>query len=155
QGQTPRYGQGGYAAAGGPARIGGPQAFSSPFGIISPAQGYALEARRHMYEFGTKSEHFGAIALASNHNAQRNPNAVMNGWPITMEDHQNSRMIVDPYHLYDCCLESDGAAALVVTSADRARSTHPRPAYIAGAAQGMGAYCIPDRHNRSARGWTS
>ena len=117
--------------------IGGPQAFTAPFGLFSPAQGYALDARRHMYEFGTTSAQFGAVAVAAYANAQRNPRAVMYGRPLTMEEHQASRIIADPYRLFDCCQESDGACAVVVTSTERAAALrHPRVLITAGA-QGM------------------
>ena len=84
-----------------------------------------------------KSEHFGAVAVALRRHASRNPNAMMRT-PITLEDHQKSRMIADPLHLFDCCLESDGACAVIVTSADRARDFAQPPVWIMGASQGSG-----------------
>jgi acetyl-CoA acetyltransferase len=141
QGQHLRYGQAraGYGAHAGAvqATIGGSQAFTAPFGLMSPAQHYALDARRHMHLYGTTSEQFGLVAVNSYANAQRNPRAVMHGRPLTLEQHQASRMIADPYRLYDCCLESDGACAVVVVSAEQARDAPHPPALIAGAAQGM------------------
>lgn len=135
--------------------IGGPQAFTAPFGLFSPAQMYALDARRHMHEFGTTSEHFGAVAVASYANAQRNPRAVMHGRPLTLEQHQASRMIADPYRLYDCCQESDGACAVVVTSSERAAGLrHPRVLVTAGA-QGMVHGDGIERQSRPASLWTS
>ena len=133
QGQFGRFGQ-----ARGPALAVGGQAFVAPFGLLTPAQTFALQARRHMAEYGTKSEHFGMISLASYKHAQNNPRAVMHGRPITLNDHQNSRMIADPYHLYDCCQENDGACAIVVTSAENARDLKQKPVYIMGASQGSG-----------------
>ena len=133
QGQFGRFGQSGAAS-----RAGGAAAFSAPFGILSPGQTLAMQAQRHMHEFGTTSEQFGAIAVASYKHAQNNPRAVRYGRPITLEDHQNSRMIADPYHLFDCCQENDGACAVVVVSAERARSLKQKPVYVAGAAMGNG-----------------
>jgi len=132
---TPRYGQ---AAV----RKGAPGAngYQEPFGLFSPAQMVALAARRHMHLYGTKSEHFGAIAVACRTHALNNPNAVMRGRPITIEDHQNSRMIADPLHLLDCCLETDGGAAVVITSAARAKDLKHKPAYIMGGAFGAGEW---------------
>jgi acetyl-CoA acetyltransferase len=135
--------------------IGGPQAFTAPFGLFSPAQMYALDARRHMHEFGTTSAQFGAVAVASYANAQRNPRAVMYGRPLTLEQHQESRMIADPYRLYDCCLESDGACAVVVTSTERAADLRHRRALVTAAAQGMVRGDGNERQSRSASLWTS
>ncbi len=134
---TPRYGQ-----ASGKKTATGPSAYQEPFGLFSPAQMVALAARRHMHLYGTKSEHFGAIAVACRTHAQNNPNAVMRGRPITIEDHQSSRMIADPLHLLDCCLETDGGAAVVITSAERARDLKHKPAYIMGGAFGAGGWNI-------------
>jgi acetyl-CoA acetyltransferase len=131
--------------------IGGAQQFTMPFGLMSPAQMYALDARRHMHEFGTTSEHFGRIAVACYAAAQRNPRAVMRGRPLTLEAHQASRMIADPYRLFDCCQESDGACALVVTSRERAA----HPVLISAAAEGMAAGDGNERHRRPESLWTS
>jgi acetyl-CoA acetyltransferase len=111
--------------------------FAGPFGMFTAAQMYALAARRHMSLYGTTSAQLGRIAVASYDNAQRNPRAVMHGRPITLADHQASRMIADPYRLYDCCQESDGACALVMTRVERARSCPHDVVSIAGAAHGM------------------
>lgn len=132
---TPRYGQA--AVRKGTPGAGG---YLEPFGLFSPAQMVALAARRHMHLYGTKSEHFGAIAVACRTHALNNPNAVMRGRPITIEDHQNSRMIADPLHLLDCCLETDGGAAVVITTAEQAKDLKHRPAYIMGGAFGAGEW---------------
>lgn len=128
------------AASDGP--VGGSIAFQSPFGVLSLVQVYAMQARRHMHDFGTTSSQFGAVAVAAYKHAQRNPRAVMYGRPMTLEDHQKSRMIADPYRLFDCCLETDGACAVLVASAERARSLRQPPVYIMGAAQGGGQSAI-------------
>ena len=111
--------------------------FAGPFGMFTAAHMYALAASRHMALYGTTSAHFGRVAVASYDNAQRNPRAVMHGRPITLEDHQASRMIADPYRLYDCCQESDGACAVVVTRTERAREGPHPLVCIAGAAHQM------------------
>ncbi|HEY7269046.1 MAG TPA: acetyl-CoA acetyltransferase [Dehalococcoidia bacterium] len=134
QGEFGRFGQ---ARGGGAQRFTGAQAFTAPYGYMTPAQTLAaMQAQRHMYEFGTKREHFGAIALASYKHANRNPRAVMYERKLSMDDYLNSRWICEPLCLYDCCLETDGAAAVVITSAERARDLPNKPAYLLAAAQG-------------------
>ena len=121
----------------GPMRLGGATAFSAPYGLMSAPQLLgAIKGRRHMAMYGTKSEDFGRIAVQCYRAANRNPRAVMHGRPITLEDHQNSRMIADPLHLYDCCQENDGAAAVLITTPDRARDLKQPPVYVMGAASG-------------------
>jgi len=107
--------------------------FFSTQGITSPAQYYALLARRHMHEYGTTAEQFGAVALQFREHAGRNPRAMMHGRPLTMDDYLDAPPIVDPFALLDCCLETDGAAACIVTSMDRARDCRPPPVGILGA----------------------
>ena len=106
------------------------------FGLFTPAGFVAMAARRYMHEYGATSEDFGRISVASRKHAANNPNAFFYGKPITLEEHQASRWIVEPLHLLDCCQESDGGVAVVVTSAERARDLPQKPAYITGAAQG-------------------
>ena len=108
-----------------------------PFGLVTPAQEMALIYRRHMHEYGTTTEHFGHVAVAQRAHAARNPHAVMRD-PITLQDHQRSRWIAEPLRLLDCCLETDGACAVVVTSAERARDAPQRPAYVLAGAQAEG-----------------
>jgi len=105
-----------------------------PYGLTAPPQWYALLARRHMHEFGTTQAQLGAIAVTMRKHAQRNPNAVMCGKTLTLEQYLASPVIADPYRLFDCCLETDGAAAVVVTSAERARDLQQTPVRILGAA---------------------
>jgi acetyl-CoA acetyltransferase len=95
-------------------------------------------ARRYMHEFGATSEDFGRVSVADRRHAATNPAAFFYGQPITLEDHQASRWIVEPLHLLDCCQESDGGQALVITSAERARDLPQPPALIRAAAQGSG-----------------
>ena len=101
-----------------------------PMGLGTPAATVAMQARRYMHEYGATCEDFGRVAVADRRHAATNPDAWFYERPITLEDHQASRMIVDPLHLLDCCQESDGAVALVVT-AERARDLPQPPAVIA------------------------
>ena len=95
---------------------------------------YALAARRHMHLYGTTSEQFGAIAVSQRNWALMNPRAQMRK-PMTLEDHQSSRMVVDPFHLFDCCLVSNGAVAVIMTTADRASHLRQPPVYVKAATQ--------------------
>jgi len=133
QGQFGRFGQGPQAST-----LTGDLALSVPYGQMSPAQWYAPKAMRFMYEHGIGQEALRAIALASYHHAQSNPRAVMYGRPLTEEAYDHSRWITEPFHLYDCCMENDGAAALILVSAERAKAFSQAPAYVLGAAIGAG-----------------
>ena len=108
-----------------------------PQGLTVPPQWYALMARRHMHEYGTTHEQLGAVALAMRRHAQLNPAALMHGKPLTMADYLASPMLADPYRVNDCCLETDGAAACIVTTVERARDLGKAPVYIMGAAAGQ------------------
>ncbi len=110
----------------------------SPFGLLTPAQWVAMFARRYMHEYGATSEDFGAIAVADRKHAATNPSAWFYEQPITLEDHQSSRWIVEPLHLLDCCQESDGAQAMVVTTPERARDLAQPTVIVNNAAQGAG-----------------
>jgi len=101
------------------------------FGAGAAPIQYALAARRHMHEYGTSSRQFGAVAVACRRHAGMNPTAQMRQ-PITIEDHQNSPLIADPFRLLDCSLISDGAAALIVTRADRTGDCRQPPVYLMG-----------------------
>jgi acetyl-CoA acetyltransferase len=129
--------QGGRPWAKTPAALTDLYQYHVPFGLVTPAQEMAMIYRRHMHEFGTTSEHFGMIAVAERAHATRNPHAVMRE-PITLADHQASRPIAEPLRLLDCCLETDGACAAIVTSAERARDCRQPPAYILAGAQAEG-----------------
>ncbi|GAA2137735.1 lipid-transfer protein [Actinomadura napierensis] len=109
-----------------------------PFGFATPAAWVAMQARRYMHDYGATSEDFGRVAVAMRRHAAANPAAWFHGRPITLEEHQSSRWIVDPLHLLDCCQESDGGVAVLVTSVERARDLPQPPAVIAAAAQGTG-----------------
>jgi len=131
QGQFQRFGSAPPAAT-----VSGEQALTFPYGLMSPAQRFAMKVMRFMHDHGIGPEAQRAIALASYHHAQANPRAVMHGRPLTPEAYDASRWIVEPFRLFDCCLENDGAAALVLVSAERARDLRRTPAYLLGVAQG-------------------
>jgi acetyl-CoA acetyltransferase len=133
-----RFGQFSLAAATQVNTNGLDNAWTYPMGLGTPAATVAMQARRYMHEYAATSEDFGRVAVADRRHAANNPNAFFFGKPITLADHQASRMIVDPLHLLDCCQESDGAVALVVVSAERAKDLAQRPALVAAAAQGSG-----------------
>jgi acetyl-CoA acetyltransferase len=109
--------------------------FEMPIGTNAPAQFYAHMARRHMELFGTTSEQLAEVAMTCRRHAQMNERAMMRK-PMTLADHQASRMIADPLHLFDCCLESAGAAAVVISSVERAKDSPHRPVLIGGVAEG-------------------
>lgn len=90
-----------------------------PQGWSNPAEWYAVIARRHMLEFGTSKSDLAAVALAANRFAQGNPRAMRYGRRIGLEEYQAAPIIADPYQLYDCCLETDGATAVIVADDDR------------------------------------
>ncbi len=107
------------------------------YGLYGAANvNFALAARRHMALYGTTHEHLGQIAVGQRAWAQMNPAAQMYGRPMTIEDYHASRWVVDPLHLLDCCLVSNGAVAVIVTSAERARDLPQPPVYLRGFGQG-------------------
>jgi len=111
--------------------------YTAPFGWISYPQAMAMWCRRHMIEYGTSSDQLGEIAVTFRDHAALNPRAMQRG-RITRQDYLRAKMIVDPFRMLDICLESDGACAVLVTSAERARDLRHRPVYIAGGAYGGG-----------------
>ena len=131
QGQFGRFGQG-------PVRnvISGDGAHTVPYGLMSPAQSFAMKVKRFMHEHGVEQSALRALSLASYHHAQNNPRAVMYGRPLTEEKYDDSRWIVEPFHLFDCCLENDGAAAMIVVPAQHAKDYAHKPTYLLGAVSG-------------------
>jgi len=134
-----RFGQFATAAATVPTSSGVDNSWSYPMGLGTPASTVAMVARRYMHEFGATSEDFGRVAVTMREHAATNPHAWFHGRPITLAEHQASRWITEPLHLLDCCQESDGAVAVVVTSAARARDLAPPLALVSAAAQGSSA----------------
>jgi acetyl-CoA acetyltransferase len=118
---------------------GGMEEFFMPYGLTAPGQAWALCAQRHMHEFGTTRDQLGHIAVTCRERANANPAAQMFARRLTLDDHQNARMISSPLSLNDYCLESDGACAVVVTTAERAKDTRQAPVIIRAVAQGAPA----------------
>ncbi|HVM98503.1 MAG TPA: hypothetical protein VMT89_19060, partial [Candidatus Acidoferrales bacterium] len=108
-----------------------------PYGHLSPAAWVALQARRYMHEYSVTNEDFGRVSVVDRKHAANNPGAWFYQRPITLEEHQASRWIIEPVlRLLDCCQESDGGVALVVTTPERARDLRQPAALIVAAAQG-------------------
>ena len=129
-----RFGSG--AHRGEPTAEGIAMGWVSSFGLMTPASWVAMFAQRYMHEYGATSADFGLVSVADRKHAATNPKAWFFEQPITLEDHQSSRWIVEPLHLLDCCQETDGGQALVVTTAERARDLPNPVALVSGAAQG-------------------
>jgi len=134
QGEFGRFGQGNYGGAG---AVAGSRAFEMPFGLVTPAHINAMQTTRFMHEHGVSQDALAEVALASYAHAQHNPRALRNGSPLTREEYHASRWVVKPFHLYDCCPENDGAAAVVVTTTERARDLRKGAVPILAAAQGL------------------
>jgi acetyl-CoA acetyltransferase len=110
-------------------------AFIAGSGLLSPGHSFSLLTRRHMHQYGTKREHFAEVCISQRENAIRRPTALRQE-PLTLDEYFDARMISDPLCLYDYTMESDGAVAAVVTSADRAKDLRQPPVYIMGSANG-------------------
>lgn len=130
QGQSRRFGRyvGGRTHA----------SFTNPFGLYAPAQMLAMMVRRHMHLHPLREEHLAEIALNARANANRNPRAIMHDRPLSRDDYFAGRMIAEPFRLYDCCLESDGACAVVVTSRERAGDLDCRAVDVLAVIHGSG-----------------
>ncbi len=131
QGQFGRFGAGARSNA-----ISGPPAYTVPYGVMSPAQIYAMRTTRLFHDHDISPDTLKAVAMAAYHHAQSNPRAVMNGRPLDSKTYDSSRWITEPFRLYDCCLENDGAAAIIVMSADRAADVTDTPVYPLSVQQG-------------------
>lgn len=135
QGQFHRLGSGSGAAAG---RAPEGLTWGVPYGLMTPAHECALQTARWMHDHRVSQDALASISLASYANAQRNPRAVRYGRPLTRDQYHASRWIVEPLHLFDCCQENDGAAAVIVTTPERARDLPGKAVPILTTAQGLG-----------------
>lgn len=120
-------------------RIPGMAQWSRPFGLLRPVDEIALLTRRYLHEYGGTREHLGNVAVAVRRHANRNPLALMADRELSLDDYLAGRMVSDPLCLFDNCLETDGAVAVVVTSAARARDLRQPPAYVHAFGQGLNA----------------
>jgi acetyl-CoA acetyltransferase len=150
QGQYGRFGQ-----TSGIETISGEKAYLMPYGVLAAPQRFAMRVRRFMHEHGVRQEALRAIAMASYRHAQANPRAVMYGKPLDIAKYDASRWIVEPLHLYDCCMENDGAAALILVSAERVNDFPHKPVYVLGAASGSGYRTGAIPHNSPLYGSAS
>lgn len=110
---------------------GGTHGESPPYGLTAPAGGAAIAMQRYMARYGTTSEQLAAVPIQIRQHALRNPDSIMQK-ELTLADHQASRMVVDPLHLFDCCLITDGAVVTFVTTQERAKDLKQKPVNIAG-----------------------
>ncbi|MFP6609076.1 MAG: lipid-transfer protein [Deltaproteobacteria bacterium] len=106
-----------------------------PFGLLTPASWVAMFTQRYMHQYGATGEDLARVAVSARKFAVNNPRAFFYGKPMTVEDHQASRWIVEPLRLLDCCQESDGGCACVVTTPERARDLAQTPALVRGVAE--------------------
>lgn len=125
-----------------------PAQWTRPFGLLRPADEIGMLARRYMHEYGATRDHLFNVALACRNRANQNPAAIMYERPLTRDMYMTSRWISEPLCLFDNCLETDGALACVVVSAERARDCRRKPVYVHAAAQGL-----PAQHHGMVNYW--
>ena len=113
--------------------------FFTPYGLLTAPQSFALIAQRHISEYGTKPEQFAAVALTCRANANRTPHAQMRAKLLTLAEYLAARMISTPLRLFDCCLETDGACALIVARSERAKDAPNGAALVRAVTQGGAA----------------
>jgi acetyl-CoA acetyltransferase len=118
-------------------RVSGTGQWSRPWGLLRPVDEIAMLARRYQHEYGLTRDHLANVALAFRKHANRNPAATMYDKPLTREAYLAARMISEPLCLFDNCLESDGAVALVIVSAERARDRKSQPVFVHSYSQGL------------------
>ena len=112
--------------------------FMAPYGVLMPAHEFGLLCRRHMVEYGTTQEQLAAIAMTCRANANQNPRAQMRHKTMSLDDYLASPWVAEPFRVFDCCLMTDGACAVVITSADRAKDLRQKPVYLMAGGIGTG-----------------
>lgn len=122
----------------------GPHGETAAYGAMLPAYGVALSAQRYFHMYGGDNAALAPIAVSFRNNAQKNPRSMYYNKPLSIEDHQSSRWIVEPLRLYDCCQINDGGTCIIVTSAERAKDLRKDPVYMMGM---QGVHAGPDYHN--------
>jgi len=127
-----------------------PAQWTRPWGLLRPSDEIAMLTRRYFHEYGANRDHLANVALACRAHANRNPAAMMFDRPLTRDDYMAARWIAEPLCLYDNCLETDGALACVVVSAERARDCRRPPAYVHSVAQGL-----PRQHHTMVSYWSA
>ncbi|MBK3548130.1 hypothetical protein JHN56_34760, partial [Streptomyces sp. MBT60] len=125
-----------------------PAQWTRPYGLLRPADEIGMLARRYMHEYGATRDHLFNVALACRNRANQNPDAIMYDRPLTREMYMTSRWISEPLCLFDNCLETDGALACVIVSAERARDCRQKPVYLHSVAQGL-----PAQHHGMVNYW--
>ena len=133
-----------YGKVTGEVTIGGAEQFAAPHGYMVPPQWFAMWAQRHQHVYGSTCEDLGAIAINNRTHAVNNPQAIARD-PLTLDDYLAGRWVVEPFRVFDCAYEVDGAVALVLTSAERAADLRHPPVFPLGAAEGTGAGGMPDQ----------
>jgi acetyl-CoA acetyltransferase len=133
-----------YGKVTGEVMVGGPEQFAAPHGYMVPPQWFAMWAQRHQHVYGSTIEDLGAIAINGRNHAVNNPHAIAQD-PITLDQYLAGRWVVEPFRVFDCAYEVDGAVALVLTSAERAADLRHPAVYPIGAAEGTGAGGMSDQ----------
>lgn len=132
-----------YGKVTGEVTVGGAEQFAASHGYLVPPQWFAMWAKRHQHVYGSTCEDLGAIAINNRAHAVNNPHAIARD-PLTLDDYLAGRWVVEPFRVFDCAYEVDGAVALVLTSAARATDLRHPPVYPLGAADSTGAGGMPD-----------
>lgn len=141
------YGSNQRSGAGGLVSMRQASPYEKPYRPLNPLSSYALAAARHMHEYGTTEQHLAEVAVAARAWANLNPDAFMFGKPLSIEDCLQSRLVSDPLRKSDCCLITDGAAAIVMTRADRAKDLVPTPVYLLGGAAALWHNGVDQMHD--------
>ena len=150
QGQFGRFGR-----ASSRGSLSGPFAYTLPYGLMSAAQMFAMRVNRFLHDHGIDRDAQRAVSLAAYHHAQQNPRAIMHGRPLDPEGYDESRWIVEPFKLYDCCQENDGAAAMILVPGERAADFPHRPCHVLGAVAGSHHRAGATVHNDPTYGSSS